>query len=87
MKLSHWAKAQGLTYQTAWRLWKTGNLPVAATQLATGTVLVHPPLSAPEDSKAVALYARVSSFDQNDDLDRQLARLSEFAAFAAAIGR
>ena len=28
----------------------------------------------------MALYARVFSFDQKDDLDRQLARLSEFAA-------
>ena len=29
---------------------------------------------------AVALYARVSSHDQRSDLDRQLARLSQFAA-------
>ena len=28
MKLSAWAAQEGLHYQTAWRLWKTGKLPV-----------------------------------------------------------
>jgi len=43
MKLSAWAKQNGLTYRTAWRMWRDGNLPVPAEQLATGTILVHPP--------------------------------------------
>lgn len=77
MKLSVWAKQQGITYKTAWRMWKAGRLPVPATQLATGTVILDVPEQA---SVGVALYARVSSADRKADLDRQLARLSEYAA-------
>lgn len=76
MKLSEWAKQQGITYKTAWRMWNAGKLPVPAEQLPTGTVIVHPPKQA---EGGVSLYARVSSSDQKDDLDRQLARLTEFA--------
>jgi putative resolvase len=78
MKLSRWAKQQGLSYKTAWRMWKLGQLPIPADQLPTGTIIVHPPITATEGG--AALYARVSSADQKGDLDRQIARLSEFAA-------
>ena len=30
MKLSVWAKQQGVSYQTAWRWWKEGKLPATA---------------------------------------------------------
>lgn len=75
MKLSVWAKQQGLTYKTAWRLWRDGQLPIPAEQLATGTVIVHPTT---ESVGGAALYARVSSADQRADLDRQMARLTEY---------
>ena len=78
MKLSVWAKQQGIAYKTAWKMWNQGRLPIPAEQLPTGTVIVHPPIK--ETEGGVALYARVSSADQKNDLDRQLARLSEFAA-------
>jgi putative resolvase len=78
MKLSAWAKASGLTYRTAWRMWRDGKLPVPAEQLPTGTVLVHPPQA--QVVEAVALYARVSSADQKSDLERQLGRLAEYAS-------
>lgn len=78
MKLSAWARQQGLSYKTAWRLWKAGKLPVPAEQLATGTVILH---AAPvNEPPSVALYARVSSGDQKSDLDRQLSCLAEFSA-------
>jgi len=78
MKLSTWAKKNGLTYKAAWRLFKTGQLPVPATQLKTGTILVYEP----SDSLPVraALYARVSSHDQKNDAERQMERLRTFAA-------
>jgi predicted site-specific integrase-resolvase len=76
VKLSEWAKLQGISYKTAWRMWRDGRLPVLAEQLATGTVILHQPANA---VNGVALYARVSSADQKADLDRQLARLTEFA--------
>ena len=78
MKLSAWARQQGLTYKGAWKMWRAGKLPFPSEQLPTGTILVHPPVTATEGG--VALYARVSSSDQQADLDRQVARLAEFAA-------
>src|SRR6202142_4159376 len=78
MKLSIWAEQQGIAYKSAWRMWKLGQLPIPAEQLPTGTIIVHPLVTDTEGG--VALYARVSSADQKSDLDRQLARLSEFAA-------
>ena len=75
IKLSVCAELQGISYKTAWRMWKAGTLPVQCEQLPTGTVLVH----AEAKPHGVALYARVSSADQKDDLDRQWVRLTEYA--------
>jgi putative resolvase len=54
-------------------------LPVAAHQLATGTILVE---DQPAIMGGVAIYARVSSADQRGDLDRRVARLVEHATGA-----
>jgi predicted site-specific integrase-resolvase len=75
MKLSVWAELQGISYKTAWRMWKAKTLPVPAYQLPTGTVVVDSAVQ----TNNVALYARVSSSDQKADLDRQLVRLTEYA--------
>jgi predicted site-specific integrase-resolvase len=72
VKLSQWAKEQGLTYKGAWRMWKAGQLPVPAEQLPTGTIIVKE-IKAP--SHAVGLYARVSSSEPRKDLEAQLGRL------------
>lgn len=80
MKLSVWAKKQGISYKTAWRWWKAGTMPVPVEQLTSGTIIVHPAKSVANNSFGnVALYARVSSADQKADLDRQFDRLSEYA--------
>lgn len=76
MKLSDWARQQGVTYKTAWKWFKQGKLPVPAEQLPTGTILVYPEK---QTSGKVAIYARVSSSDQRSDLDRQVARLVEWS--------
>ena len=78
MKLADWARQQGVAYKTAHKWFHTGLLPVPAQQLPSGTILVDLSLSA--GTVQVALYARVSSGDQKADLDRQLGRLSTFAA-------
>ena len=75
MKLSVWAELQGISYKTAWRMWKAKTLPVPAHQLPTGTVVIE----VAQRADSVALYARVSSADQKVDLDRQLVRLTEYA--------
>lgn len=77
MKLSEWARKQGISYKTAWRWVRQGKMPVPFEQTPTGTILVKEPEAT---SRAVALYARVSSADQKADLDRQIARLVAYAS-------
>jgi putative resolvase len=43
VKLRQWAAGEGAHYQTAWRWWRGGKLPVPARQIATGTILVEVP--------------------------------------------
>ena len=75
MKLSTWAKEQGISYQAAWRMYRDGQRPVPTEQRPTGTIIVKPPKEAPT---GVAVYARVSSSDQRSDLDGQVARVVAF---------
>jgi len=52
-------------------------MPVPARRLESGTIWVD---AAPADeSGRVVVYARVSSHDQHHDLDRQVARLTDWA--------
>jgi putative resolvase len=67
----------GVSYKTAFRWWKAGKLD--AYQLDTGTVIVREPVPS-ELPTNVALYARVSSADQKEDLERQMQRLKDYAA-------
>lgn len=80
MRLSEWARSQGVHPKTAYRWWCQGILPVPVRQVSARMILVDEPLVAA--SPGVGLYARVSSHDQRSDLDRQVARLSEWAAKA-----
>ncbi len=80
MKLTDWARQTGIHPKTARRWFHQGTLPISARQLSTGTILVD---AQPEANGAgAALYARVSSWDQKADLDRQLGRLRAWAARA-----
>src|SRR5919201_3207444 len=82
MKLAAWARANGVHPQTAYRWFRQGRMPVPARRLPSGTILVEVPGGAGDgvsDRRAV-LYARVSAHDQRADLDRQVARLSAWAA-------
>jgi predicted site-specific integrase-resolvase len=75
MKLSVYAKQVGVTYKTAYQWWKAGQLD--AYQLPTGTIIVR---ETKPSATGVALYARVSSVDQKDDVTRQMQRLRDYAA-------
>ena len=77
MRLGAYAKQMGVSYKTAFRWWKAGKLD--AYQLDTGTVIVREPLAS-EAPTHVALYARVSSAEQQEDLERQMQRLKDYAA-------
>ena len=80
VKLSEWARRQGVPYRTAWKWFRQGILPAKAVQLPTGPILVleeEPAVRPPAD--AAAVYARVSVHEARDDLERQAARLQEYA--------
>jgi predicted site-specific integrase-resolvase len=76
MRLRIYAQQMGVSYKTAYRWWKAGRLD--AYQLETGTIIVRDPV--PPVAGGVALYARVSSADQQSDLERQVQRLRDYAA-------
>ena len=65
-----------MTYHTAYKWFRDGNLPVHAYQTKTGTILVEMP---DESVGETVVYARVSSSDQSDGLALQVARVCEWA--------
>jgi predicted site-specific integrase-resolvase len=73
MKLSDYAKKLGVSYKTAWRMWKRGE--IKATQLPTGTIIVTTEETLPQ---GVAIYARVSSAENKSNLDSQAERLKAY---------
>lgn len=78
MDLKEWAIGQGVSYSTARRWYREGTLPVPAYRVSRQIVIGSPiPVTAPRGSTVV--YARVSSADQRPDLDRQVARVAEWA--------
>lgn len=82
MNLTEWARQQGIHPHTAYRWFREGTLPVPAVRINSRSILVSPNAPAQAPVTAYGLYARVSSHDQKDDLDRQVARLTSWAADA-----
>jgi putative resolvase len=81
IKLSEWARRNGVRRLTAYRWIQAGRFPVPYERTPTGYIVV--PVE--EDSSAqlgsrTVLYARVSGSDQKADLDRQVQRLRLFAS-------
>lgn len=79
MKLSDYAKTLGISYQTAWRHFKSNKIPYPTKQLKSGTVIVefNPNIDLNKKGKA-AIYARVSSAENKDNLQKQADRLSNY---------
>ena len=73
VKLSEWARRNGVHYQTAWEWARDGKMPVPVTKTPSGSWLILEP--APEGNGRAVAYCRVSSADQKADLDRQVARV------------
>ncbi|MER5668580.1 IS607 family transposase [Streptomyces mirabilis] len=83
MNLTEWARVQGIAPRTAYRWFREGTLPVPAERVGPRTILVNIDANtSPSVTGGVGLYARVSSHDQKPDLERQTARLAEWAAKA-----
>ena len=69
MKLSDYAKQKGISYRTAHRMWKRGEL--RGHQLPTGTIIIENDVK----NNGVVIYARVSSSENKSNLDSQASRL------------
>ena len=78
VNLTEWARENGVNRVTAYRWFARGTLPVPATRINSRSILVQVPEAG--SSNRVALYARVSSSDQRNDLDAQMTRLEAYAA-------
>ena len=78
MKLSQYAKKIGVTYKTAYRWYRAGTLD--AYQTETGIIIVRDKPDEKPLTGRIALYARVSSLGQKEDLERQMHRLKDYAA-------
>lgn len=82
MKLPDYAKSLGISYKTAWRWWKAGKLPHPARQTETGLVIVdYAPSSVKPQTVTTraAIYSRVSSSENKDNLERQADRLIQYS--------
>lgn len=78
MKLSTWAKQNGITYGTALRWFHKKLLPVPSSQLNTGTILVDPITNDKQKDLKNFIYARVSTYTKKDDLTRQAELCQQF---------
>jgi len=70
--------SQGVSYGTA-RSWYPGRAPAGAARKVGGLVLVGDPAVPTAPRGQTVVYACVSSADQKPDLDRQVARVTEWA--------
>ena len=73
MKLSEYARAQGVRYETAWRWFRDGK--IKGRRVGKHTILVEEdqePISQPEK---IAVYARVTSRENTSNLDSQADRV------------
>ena len=80
MLVKEWAEREHLHPQTVWKWCREGTMPVPVEQTPTGMWLIHDPKyeTTPQwksmEHRTVC-YARVSSGDQKNDLQRQADRL------------
>jgi putative resolvase len=77
MKLSKYAKQQGVCYRTAYLWFKQGIIP-GARQMPTGTILVdEAKQSLPE---RVVTYSRLSNSSRRSELPLQVKRVADFCS-------
>ena len=80
MNLTEWARLQGIHPQTGYQRFRQGTLPVFAVRMNWRSVLAAPDAVIAPAEGGIGLYARVSSHYQGAGLDRQVARLTAWAA-------
>jgi len=76
VKLSQYAKQQGISYSTALRWWHQG--VIRGYQASSGTIIVETEGKQAASEERVAIYARVSSAEHRENLERQAERLTQY---------
>ena len=77
MKLSEYAKQQGVRYETAWRWFKDGK--IKGLRVGEHTIMIDEGLAPLATAKQkVAIYARVSSGENKPNLDTQAKRVEAY---------
>jgi putative resolvase len=76
MKLSQYARQQGISYSTALRWWHQG--VIRGYQAPSGTIIVETESRQVERHERVVIYARVSSAEHKENLERQAERLVQY---------
>ena len=77
MKLSDYAKQQGVRYETAWRWFQDGK--IKGHRVGAHTIMIDEGLEdTPPSVHQVAVYARVSSAENKPNLDSQAKRLVDY---------
>ena len=77
VKLSDYARKVGVSYRTAWRWFKAGQ--IKGYQMETGTIIITED-DEPERPRKVAIYTRVSATENRPNLDAQAERLLTYCA-------
>lgn len=77
MKLSQYAKQNGVTYQTAINWFHKGLIP-NAKQLSTGTIIVSETKEQLPQNAKIVTYARVSNHSRKNELEYQVERLNQY---------
>jgi len=76
MRLSQYARQQGISYATALRWWHQG--VIRGYQAPSGTIIVESGAQPEGKEERVVIYARVSSPEHRENLERQAKRLTEY---------
>ena len=77
VKLSEYAKMNALSYRAVWNRYKAGKIPNASMN-ELGHIVVEIDQDK-VDANKVAIYARVSSSENKDNLAAQVERLTQYA--------
>ncbi len=80
MKLSDYAKQQGVRYETAWHWFRDGK--IQGRRVGAHTILIDelPQPVLPSQQQNTVLYTRVSSAENKANLDTQAERLVDYCA-------
>ena len=78
MKLSDWARKQGISYRSAWNMFHADLLP-KAYRLPSGAIIISDDIEQFKKDYTI-VYARVSSSENKSNLDSQAERVASFCS-------